>query len=136
MSPPFSLNVPALTVSDEIKTLDFSLPSYDNISSSKASVENVDGLAQEYKPSQATKAPRAKKEKKPDGAPGSNPMAKVLPSMSKGPANKPKAAKSAPASRPPPKEKEERGPVVETMDLSLPSSSGSTAGREKSVFSI
>lgn len=121
-----------LTLADDVKTLDFSLPSYDSISSSKASVETVEGLAQEYKEEKTPRAPKAKKAPKADGDNG-NPMASLLPSMNKGPANKPKA-KSATTSKPPPRQKEEKAPVVETMDMSLPSYESTS--KTKSVFSI
>jgi len=123
-----------MTVSDAIRTLDFSLPAYDSISSSKASVETVEGLSQEYAQKKEPAAAIAKKRKEPKVSSGSNPMASMLPSMNKSntKASKPKPA---PAARAPPKEKEERAPAVKTMDLSLPSYSDE-ARKEKSIFSI
>jgi hypothetical protein len=116
----------------EVKTLDFSLPSYDSISSSKASVSTVEGLAQDYKPeSDAPRGMPRKKAKEPNSG-GGNPMGSLLPSMKKSNTKKPKE-NPAPTSRPAPKEKEEK--VVETMDLSLPSYS-SSSDKGKNIFSI
>ena len=61
-------------------------------------------------------------------------MGSLLPSMNKGTTKAPKT-KSAPAPKRAPKEKEDKGPVVETMDLSLPSYDAGVT-REKSIFSI
>mmetsp|Transcript_11050 Transcript_11050/g.31491 ORF Transcript_11050/g.31491 Transcript_11050/m.31491 type:complete len:200 (+) Transcript_11050:84-683(+) len=123
----------SMTLSDAIKTLDFSLPSYDAISSSKASVDTVEGLAEQYV-QEAVTVPSRKKTKEPKASSGGNPMGSLLPSMNKGTAKTPRA-KPAPAPKPAPKEKEEKGPIIETMDLSLPSyDAGAT--REKSIFSI
>lgn len=119
-----------MTLADEIKTLDFSLPSYDAISSSKASVETVEGLAEKYATQEEKPAPRAKAPK--ESSPGSNPMANVLPSMKKSNTKAPKP-KPAPLPREK-KEKEEREPVIKTMDLSLPSYDAGT--KEKSIFSL
>jgi hypothetical protein len=123
-------------VAEEVlKTLDFSLPSYDSISSSKASVSTVEGLTEDYKPEKdAPTVKSRKKAKEPKSSSGGNPLGSVLPSMNKGAAKKAKP-KAAPASRPEPKEKEEKSVEVETMDLSLPSYS-SDSGKEKSIFSI
>lgn len=123
-----------MTVADEIKTLDFSLPSYDSISSSKASVGTVKGLAEEYKSEKdAPKGMPRKKTKEPKSSSGGgNPMASVLPSMNKSNTKKPKPEKAAKVA---PKEQEEKPLGVETMDLSLPSYSAGS-GKEKSLFSI
>lgn len=126
-----------MTIAEEIKTLDFSLPSYDSISSAKASVSTVEGLAEQYKSeSDAPKGMSRKKPKEPKSSSGGggNPLGSVLPSMNKSNTKKPKA-KPEPTSRSSPKEREEKQPEVETMDLSLPSYSAGS-GKEKSIFSL
>lgn len=125
----------SMTISDEIKTLDFSLPSYDSIANSKASVNTVEGLAEQYVPKndQPVVSSR-KKSKEPKPAGGGNPMGSLLPSMNKSTTKTPKA-KPAPAVRAAPKEKEEKPLGIETMDLSLPSYDAGSS-KEKSIFSI
>lgn len=122
-------------MAEEIKTLDFSLPSYDAIANSKASVETVDGLAEKYLPEEAPRGMSRKTQKKEPKADsgGSNPMAAVLPSMKK---SNVKKSKPKPAPRASPKEGQDEKPLgVETLDLSLPSYS-SSSGKDKSIFSI
>lgn len=119
------------TISDEIKTLDMSLPSYDSISSSKASVGNVDELVEKYNPEPSTPGMARKKKEKEGG--GGNPLGSVLPSMNKSMTKKPKS-KSATA-KSAAKEKEDKAMEIKTMDLTLPSYSA-TQEREKSVFSL
>lgn len=132
------MNTASIYVSaDTIKTLDMALPSYDSISSSSASVETVEGLAQEFVEVPEARAPRKPKAKKePSGGGGGNPLGGVLPSMNKGPKNQSQNKKAAPKPKPARKEKEEKVPEYETMDLSLPSYSGGAAAREKSIFSL
>jgi hypothetical protein len=125
--------VTALTVADAIKTLDFSLPSYDSISSSKASVETVEGLAEKYVTPETPRGMPRKPKAEQKASSGGNPMSAVLPSMNKSNVKKPKAK---PVPREAPKEKDEEDPVgVETMDLSLPSYSFNS-GKEKSIFAL
>jgi hypothetical protein len=117
--------------------MDFELPSYSAISSSKASVANVEGLAKEYdvKEDKPKGMPRKKPEKKERDSEGGNPLGSMLPSMNKGNKKEPKP-KPAPRERPAKKEKEEQEPMVDYMDLALPSYSENTAAKDKRMFSL
>jgi hypothetical protein len=124
-----------MILSDAIKTLDLSLPSYDSISSSKASVNTVESLAEQYVPEkEAVTGMSRKKAKEPKTSSGGNPLGSVLPSMNKGNTKTPRT-KPAAAPKSAPKEKEDKGPVIETMDLSLPSYDVGVT-KEKNIFSI
>lgn len=122
----------SMYLSEEIKTLDFSLPSsYDSINSLKASAK---ALGVEDAPEDATTKIKAPKKKKEESSGGGG-LGSVLPSMKKsGPSKKPpkekvkkpKPVKEAPAA------KEE----FETMDMGLPSYSDSTGSKGKSVFAL
>ena len=82
--------VASMLVADQIKTLDMSLPSYDSISNSKASVSNVEGLAESYNPvGAATKVTSPTKPKEPISG-GGNPLGAILPSMNKSNTKKPR----------------------------------------------
>jgi hypothetical protein len=124
-----------------MRTLDMSLPSYDAISSSKASVETVEGLAEVVVPEKEAPKKREPKKKREPSESG-NPLGNLLPSMNKGnkekAAPKPKEAR-VPKPKPAPKEKvekEEKEPVVETMDMSLPSYSDSSTPSKRSAFAL
>jgi len=122
-------------LADAVKTLDFSLPSYDAISSSKASVETVQGLAETYATPAAPRGLPKKSKPEPKENSGKSPLAAVLPSMNKSNTKKPKEGEKSTAKESNRKKDEEARVTVETMDLSLPSYSAG-AGREKSVFSL
>lgn len=129
----FLLGTTALTLSEAIKTLDFSLPSYDAIASSKASVETVEGLAEKYAAPETPRGMPRKPKPVAKESSGDNPLSAVLPSMKKSNVKKPKAAKPASQEA---TEKEDTDSVgVETMDLTLPSYSFSS-GKEKSIFAL
>lgn len=119
----------SMYLSEEIKTFDLSLPSYDSINTLKADDK---ALGVEGAPEPAARAKKGPKPKKESG--GDSMLSSVLPSMNKsGP--KPKAAKKPKpekASKPAPAAKEE----FETMDLSLPSYSDSTGSKGKDFFAI
>ena len=121
-------------LSEEIKTLDFSLPSsYDSINSLKADAKAL-GVIDAPEPT-AAKQPKKKSE---SSSGGNNPMGSVLPSMNKSGPKKskpPKAAKEKPPKpqkAPSPPKKEE----FETMDFALPSYKDNVGGKEKSVFAL
>mmetsp|Transcript_28840 Transcript_28840/g.61879 ORF Transcript_28840/g.61879 Transcript_28840/m.61879 type:complete len:217 (+) Transcript_28840:221-871(+) len=122
-------------LSEEIKTFDLSLPTYDSINSLKADEK---ALGVEGAPEPTAKGKKQPKQKRePPGSSGNgNPMASVLPSMNKsGPSKKPKPAKKS-------KEKAEQVDQAppkleyETMDMGLPSYSDNTGTKTKSVFSL
>lgn len=124
----------SIYLSEEIKTLDFSLPSsYDSINSLKAD-EKALGVIDAPEPT-AAKQPKKKSE---SNSGGNNPMGSVLPSMNKSGPKKskpPKAAKEKapkPQKAPSPPKKEE----FETMDFALPSYKDNVGGKEKSVFAL
>jgi len=132
----------SLQVSEAIKTLDFSMPSYDKISNYKASISNVDGLAvepleqEEVKPEKVTKAKAPAKE-------GGSFASGFLPSMSKkGPmsvsANKPAKKMKVEAPRKSAAEliEEKKQEKITIVDLNLPSYQESTAAKEKSAFAF
>jgi hypothetical protein len=119
-------------LSEEIKTLDFSLPSsYDSINSLKASEK---ALGVEDAPDDATTKTKAPKKKKEESSGGGG-LGSVLPSMNKsGPSKKPPKAK---VKKPKPvKEAPAAKEEFETMDMGLPSYSDSTGSKEKSVFAL
>ena len=140
---------PTLLLSDTIKTLDFSLPSYDKIANSKASVANVDGLAVEPLEPDDPKPVKVVKEKKAvsnDGETSSNVMTTFLPSMSKkGPLvaamTTTKAPKEKKVNAPPRKTaaeaiEEKKQEKITIVDMSLPSYQDSTATKEKCAFAF
>jgi hypothetical protein len=123
-------------LSEEIKTLDFALPSsYDSLNDLKA---NEKALGVEDAPEPKEKGKQQPKRKAEASSGGNSPLGAVLPSMNKsGPSKKPpKPAGEKP--KKPVKEKAEPAPKVEveTMDLALPSYSDGTGTRGKSVFSL
>jgi len=123
----------SMYLSDEIKTLDFSLPSYDAVNTLKTD-EKALGVEDVPEPSK-TKLPKKKKEA---SSGGSNPMASVLPSMNKsGPLKKAKQPKeSAEKAKKPKKEAPAPKEEYETMDFGLPSYSESTGAKQKSAFAL
>ena len=125
----------SMYLSEEIKTLDMSLPSYDKASSLKADEQ---ALGVEIPPEPVRKKAPAKKKSEAGSGGGDSPLASVLPSMNKsGPSKKAAKPKKEIAEKPK-KAKPEPAPKVEfeTMDLGLPSYSDSTEKKEKSVFSL
>ena len=143
-------SLPSIQLSEAIKTLDFSLPSYDKIASSKASVANVDGLAVEpleQDDPKPVKVVKAKKVPQNEGEPrstGSGVMTNFLPSMSKkGPlvAATTRAPKEKKVDAPPRKTaaesiEEKKQEKITILDMSLPSYQDSTAVKEKSAFAF
>lgn len=81
-----SFSSSSIYVADQIKTLDMSLPSYDEVKSFKASVENVKSLSVQSGPSGSVGATTEDKKK---GLSASS----VLPSMNKKSAKEKKADK-------------------------------------------
>jgi len=124
----------SMYLSDEIKTLDFSLPSYDAVNTLKTDGKAL-GVEDVPEPSAKTKLPKKKKEA---SSGGSNPMASVLPSMNKsGPKKKAKQPKeAAEKAKKPQKEAPAPKEEYETMDFGLPSYSESTGAKQKSVFAL
>ena len=119
----------SIYLSDEIKTIDLSLPSYDSVNTLKT---NEKALGFED-------TPESKSQPKKKSSGDSGGMGSLLPSMNKsGPSNKAKPAKVA--KKP---EKAKKAPVkeepkaeYETMDMALPSYSEGTKTKERSVFAL
>eukprot|EP00543_Licmophora_paradoxa_P008792 CAMPEP_0202458572 /NCGR_PEP_ID=MMETSP1360-20130828/26462_1 /ASSEMBLY_ACC=CAM_ASM_000848 /TAXON_ID=515479 /ORGANISM="Licmophora paradoxa, Strain CCMP2313" /LENGTH=191 /DNA_ID=CAMNT_0049079177 /DNA_START=202 /DNA_END=777 /DNA_ORIENTATION=+ len=146
----------SLNLAAEIKTLDFSLPSYDDLSDAKASVENVEGLAVEplkentppdvvTKSKNKTKQPKEAKKKSSGG--GGPDLSGILPSVGKQSAEDRKKAQTeraaikAAAAAAAKEEREQKAAAasvdnIKTVDMSLPSYSDSTFAKDKSVFSL
>jgi len=122
----------SIYLSDEIKTFDLSMPSYDSINTLKAD-EKALGVEDAPEPMSRT---RNQPKKKSDGKSGG--LGSVLPSMNKsGPSNKPKPkAKKEQVEKPKKPVKAEPKEEYETMDMALPSYSESSVTKEKSVFSL
>ena len=120
-------------LSEEIKTFDLSLPSYDAINTLKVD-EKAMGIEGAPEPAAKTKT----KQPKPKKEAGSSGMSSVLPSMNKsGPSKKSKPSKKAVEKvAKPKKENEAPKEEYETMDLSLPSYSKGTESKGKDFFSI
>jgi hypothetical protein len=95
--------------------MDFSMPSYDKLSDSKASVANVEGLAVELVPSSSKKGPDIAMEKK-------EPKEKK--------ADVPRKSAVAEAIR------DKNDEKITIVDMSLPSYTDSTASTGKSSFSF
>lgn len=122
-------------VAELVKTLDMSLPSYDSISNAKASVETVKGLAVEVNPTESapvglsrrssTTSSRPRKE---DG--DENVMAKVLPSMGKGPKRK---AESKTKEAPEISKKDFAKPARKLFDDEMPSAPKGTVFVDSSM---
>jgi hypothetical protein len=124
-----ALQSSSVYVSEVIRTLDFSMPSYDKLSDAKASVANVDGLAVE--PLEQEQAPKP------------SVMSSFLPSMSKkGPdivsEKKDPKEKKVEASRKSAMEliEDKNDEKITIVDMSLPSYTDSTASKIKSSFSF
>lgn len=146
----------SVNIAAEIKTLDFSLPSYNDLSDAKASVQNVDGLAveplQKEEKAAPVSAPKKKREKKTASSPSSPDMTSVFPSMGKVSAEDKKklqakkvAAKAASKAEREEKaaaiaaakeEREDKAAAITAVDMSLPSYSDSTTTKDKSVFAL
>lgn len=123
----------SIYLSDEIKTIDLSLPSYDSINTLKADDKAL-GVEDTPEPKSRTKS---QPKQKSDGNSGG--LGSVLPSMNKsGPSNKPKPAKAKKEQVEKPKKPVKAEPKVEyeTMDMALPSYSESSTTKERSVFSL
>mmetsp|Transcript_8814 Transcript_8814/g.18301 ORF Transcript_8814/g.18301 Transcript_8814/m.18301 type:complete len:215 (-) Transcript_8814:170-814(-) len=125
----------SIFLSDEIKTIDFSMPTYDSINTLK---QDDKALGVEDLP-ETRSAPKSKPKKKSEGSSGGGGLGSVLPSMNKsGPsAKKPKppkakkeVEKSKKAAKPEPKAE------FETMDMALPSYSENAAAPERSIFAL
>lgn len=127
-----SFTASSMYLSEEIKTFDLSLPSYDSINTLKVDDK---ALGVENAPEPAARAKKGPKPKKESGGDSGNSMlSSVLPSMNKsGP--KPKVAK-----KPKPEKPSKSAPAAkeefETMDLSLPSYSENTGSKGKDFFAI
>ena len=120
--------------SDEIKTIDLSLPSYDKINTLSADEKSL-GFEDIPEPKEKTKVKPKKKKEASSG--GDNPMGAFLPSMNKsGPSKKSKPPKEKVVKEKKKVEKEAPKVEFETMDIGLPSYSDSTGAKEKSVFSL
>jgi hypothetical protein len=125
----------SIYVSEEIKTLDLSLPKYDSINTLKSSADSERGLGFEDVPEPRSKASPARKAKSSTdgGGGGGNPLASVLPSMNKSVGKKPKPQKSE---KPVQREKDVEDVKYKIVDTSLPSYSESTEGKGKSAFAL
>lgn len=129
-------------MSEEIKTLDLSLPSYDSINTLKSSAETERGLGVENPslPEEKAKTRPAKtvSSKSKDSGNG-NPLGAVFPSMNKSVAKKSKPQNSEKTAKP---EKGGNGIFggqdddIKTMDLSLPSYADGIKTKEKGMFAI
>jgi len=128
----------SMYISDEITTLDFSLPSYDSINTLKTNGKAL-GVEELPEPEKNVKLPK-KKAKESSG--GNSPMGSVLPSMNKkGPAKSKPPKEAVEKAKKVKKEKAEKAapaPKIEaeTMDFALPSYSESIGSKEKSIFKL
>ena len=124
----------SIYLSDEIKTIDMSLPSYDKINTLTADEKSL-GFEDVPEPKQE-KGMKKKPKKKESTSGEDSPMSAFLPSMKKkGPSNKPKPKKEKVVKE---KKVKEEAPKVEfeTMDMGLPSYSESTGAKERSAFAL
>ncbi|KAL3923111.1 MAG: hypothetical protein SGILL_001839, partial [Bacillariaceae sp.] len=127
---------------EDIKTLDLSLPSYGAINTLKMDSDAEKAMGVENPPEEKARGPAPKKKSSSGGGRsggGGNPMAKVLPSMNKSVTKKSRSSGStATASERPTKrvKEDKEEDEIKTMDLSLPSYSDTTAGKEKSAFAL
>jgi hypothetical protein len=128
-------------VSEEVKTLDLSLPSYDSINTLKSSAETERGLGVEN-PSlpEKTKLTSAKTTKNQNSGDDSNPLTAVLPSMRKSVAKKSKPKDDNETTARPEKVNKSvlggQDDEIKTMDFSLPSYADSTKTKDKGLFAI
>lgn len=112
---------PSLLVAETIKTLDMGLPSYDDVSDAKASVETVNSLSVE--PSKSDSGGGSKRAK------SSASKEEKINAKKEAQAAKQKAREEF--------EKEKLGGIkVETVDFSVPSYGDSTAQQQRSAFSL
>lgn len=123
----------SMYLSEEIKTFDLSMPSYDSINTLKADEK---ALGIENLPEPAANGAKQKVKPKKESSSNDSMFSSVLPSMNKsGPSPKPKKAKKEKA----PKPEKEAPPTkaeFETMDMSLPSYSKEAGTKPKDFFAL
>lgn len=137
-------SLPSIQVSEQIKTMDFSLPSsYDSIKSSKSTTDILlDIPDEETKASAAVSAKKKKSVGLPSLDDGSSKKekkvkTKELTSLNGGSNKKEKKAKTKEIVKEDPEEKEKVvNQKITIVDLELPSYGDSTKGKEKSVFAF
>mmetsp|Transcript_7714 Transcript_7714/g.13332 ORF Transcript_7714/g.13332 Transcript_7714/m.13332 type:complete len:191 (-) Transcript_7714:886-1458(-) len=115
--------ISTIVVSENIKTLDLELPSYDNLSDAKASVKNTEGLAVELEPGLEAAG-------KKDPGPQLNSVLRSMGNREK------KESKGNEKSVWKQKEEEAKEKQLRVVDMSLPSYGESTTMKEKGLFSI
>lgn len=139
----------SIYVSEEIKTLDLSLPSYDSINTLKSSAATERGLGvenptlPEEKKATTKSSKKTSKNENQSSGDGGNPFSAVLPSMNKSVVKKTSAkgnksnentnAKAEKATNNSPFGGKDE---IETMDFSLPSYGDGTKTKEKGIFAL
>lgn len=137
-------SLPSIQVSEQIKTMDFSLPSsYDSIKSSKSTTDILlDVPDEETKASAAASAKKKKSVGLPSLDDGSSKKekkvkTKEVTSLNGGSNKKEKKAKTKEIVKEDPEEKEKVvNQKITIVDMELPSYGDSTKGKEKSVFAF
>lgn len=137
-------SLPSIQVSEQIKTMDFSLPSsYDSIKSSKSTTDILlDVPDEETKASAAVSAKKKKSVGIPSLDDGSSKKekkvkTKEVTSLNGGSNKKEKKAKTKEIVKEDPEEKEKVvNQKITIVDMELPSYGDSTKGKEKSVFAF
>jgi len=122
----------SIQLSEEIKVLDMSLPSYGSISAPKSGQEAIKGV--EVDPNKPSTSTSASTSVLPTKKKGGGAISLYSSGSSKKKETKKAVASSAPAA--PKEEKQESGPAVITVDMSMPSYGDTTAKKEKSVFAL
>jgi len=115
-----------MVLSEQIRTLDMSMPTYGDVSDAKASVENVKGLAEEYKQPALSSS---------SSGGGGRYISSSEKAQEKA-AKKREAAEAKARARAEFERENLGGKAVETVDLSAPSYDASTVQSPKSAFSL
>lgn len=137
MSPPSAISSSSMELSEALKVLDMGLPSYDKISTSKTSQEDIDGVTVSPVKAPKPSTPKPTKQSKPKSSPTSNTSRK-----SSGPtaeekqqkAQQQKAEKDALRLAKEQKMEEKKSEQMEIVDMGMPTYG--TSESKKSVFSL
>ena len=120
-----ALSAPTMVLSEQIKTLDMSLPSYNDVADAKASVETVKSLAAEDPPARSSASEGGRSERKSSSG-----------AVSEKAAKKKEEALAKQKAREAFERENIKGKAVDVVDMSVPNYDQSTTQSQKSRFSL
>lgn len=119
-----AVSAPTMVLSEQIKTLDMSLPSYSEVADAKASVETVKSLAEDPPARNSASEGGGRGERKSSGA------------VSEKAAKKKEEALAKQKAREAFERENTKGKAVDVVDMSVPSYDQSTTQSQRSSFSL